>query len=187
MGPGTVAGHAAATAQVRTPTRRFRQRVRMLTMIAAIAIRDSLGFKVIESGSMCMFSARGADVYRDAESYLLYRRAILGSAEADLAFRPAEGQLPRWNPKTPDEPQMPSLPPVDWKSSQVIAVHAGSCPTGGYKLTIRRIVAVSQNTIEVDAHLQKPGPHDIVFQMVTHPWVNISTARAPAQIRLRWI
>lgn len=57
---------------------------------------------------------------------------------------------------------------IDWKKQMVVVVTAGPKPTGGYSVTIDKLVAADKQ-LTVKWTLKSPGPGDFVTQAFTHP------------------
>ena len=66
------------------------------------------------------------------------------------------------------------LPAVDFAQSMVVAVFAGSRPTGGYAVEITRIEPRDDGVV-VTYRERRPSPEDIVTQVLTAPFHIVRT------------
>ena len=57
---------------------------------------------------------------------------------------------------------------IDWKKQMVVVVTVGPKPTGGYSVTIDKLVPKDKE-LTVHWTLKSPGKGDIVTQAFTHP------------------
>jgi hypothetical protein len=61
------------------------------------------------------------------------------------------------------------VPQIDFSKYDVVAVFAGTKPTGGYCVEIGSVVKKGKDTL-VQVKLMKPAPGMMTIQMVTHPF-----------------
>ena len=72
-------------------------------------------------------------------------------------------------------------PTVDLAKSMVIAVFAGSRPTGGYAVDVTQIES-KDGTVVVTYRERRPSPEDIVTQALTAPFHIVVTQAAPGPV-----
>jgi hypothetical protein len=141
----------------------------LLTSIVLLAsFTNSEGFRSIGTGGTGGLEARSLEVIRTQAQYRsLWKRLSSTLTLADRSRR------------TPEE--APNN--VDWSSEQVVVVHGGQQPTGGYSVRILE-VDESGNQVEVRAKLQSPGPNARVTQALTQPYAVISLPKTQKKLRL---
>jgi hypothetical protein len=81
-------------------------------------------------------------------------------------------------------PAIPPLLPVDFSSSQVIALSEGQKPTGGYNLKITTITSTTKGTI-VDVAESIPTVTCTVTQSPTNRYFVVRTAKLPPPVVFR--
>ncbi len=80
---------------------------------------------------------------------------------------------------------VPAAPKIDFKKDMVIAVIAGSKPSGGYGAKITSIEKTDKELL-VDATLTKPRPGGISAQMMTQPFDIVKCLTAPGALKIEW-
>ena len=99
---------------------------------------------------------------------------VLGSAsEFENYWRRTSGQ--------------PGSPPsgVDFQKYQLVAIHLGNRPTGGFQVSVERIERVQASTIQLNYVEQKPSSDQIVTQALTSPWVVVRVKRVGGNFAFR--
>jgi len=87
-----------------------------------------------------------------------------------------------WREHDPDGAT--GLPAIDFRTHDVVAVFAGSRPTGGFTVRILEVRRVGASAI-VRAVIEKPGPGSIVTQAFTQPFAMKASAKLPARVRFQ--
>jgi len=67
-------------------------------------------------------------------------------------------------------------PKVDFKRKSVIFLLAGSKPTGGYTIEVKKM-AVKRDAMIVDANVTPPPPDAMVIQAFTSPYLVVAVDR----------
>jgi len=70
--------------------------------------------------------------------------------------------------------EMPT-PSLDWRSSQLVAVHIGSAPSTGYGVFVKRIVRTGPSLVTIEAVEITPPPGTMQAMHVTYPFVVVKT------------
>ena len=89
-----------------------------------------------------------------------------------------------WNRAQTRLLQPPPVPVVDLARETVIGIFLGQRNTGGYGVSVRRVV-VEEGELYVDVEVTEPGPGAIVTQAITSPWTLIRVLRTGYQVA--WI
>jgi hypothetical protein len=83
-----------------------------------------------------------------------------------------------WKDHAPGRP----MPAVDFTTSMVIGVFLGSRNTSGHAVTIASIEKDGE-TVVVSYREQRPGPRDIVAQVITFPHHLVRADRAAGEVK----
>ena len=78
-----------------------------------------------------------------------------------------------------------ATPKVDWKHSQLLAVHIGSAPSTGYGLVVKRIVRESPASVVVEAVKIFPPQGTMQAMHVTYPYVIVRTPKFEGRVTLK--
>jgi hypothetical protein len=62
---------------------------------------------------------------------------------------------------------MPKLPQVDFKKEMVLAVFMGQKPSGGFAVTITKVVPTDKG---LNVHVRETAPDGIATAVITSPW-----------------
>jgi hypothetical protein len=73
--------------------------------------------------------------------------------------------------------------PVNWGRHQLVAVHAGSYPSGGYTVEVQRARRVA-NDLVVRIEVKGPPPGAMTTMALTQPYVVLRTPRTEGGVRL---
>ena len=85
-----------------------------------------------------------------------------------VVVRDTEGWKQLWRAMHGRRAPMPEVPEVDFRKHLVIGVFMGTRPTGGYSISITRIVQNEKTVVTVRE--QSPGPGDMVTMALTAPY-----------------
>jgi hypothetical protein len=81
-----------------------------------------------------------------------------------------ETWIDAWAALTANQSPAPERPEVSFADSTVVIIGLGERPTGGYSVSIARVVySSSQATVEVE--VERPGEEEMVTQALTTPYV----------------
>ncbi len=75
-----------------------------------------------------------------------------------------------------------TVPAVEFKKYDVVAVFAGEKRTGGHGVRIDSVKRTGR-TAMVEATLLAPGPNMMVTQMLTYPWAMRAAPKLPPTVR----
>jgi len=129
----------------------------LLPVLAAAAIPDPVAFKKLDTGLHSgIEEAQQVVVRTPAEWKTLCARHASGRACA----------------------------PVDFSRSIVLGVFLGSRPTAGFTVEITSVER-DGDALTVSYRERKPGPDDMVAQMLTAPFVLVTIDRVSGPIRFR--
>lgn len=99
-----------------------------------------------------------------------------------VVVRDAKAFAALWKEHTTRATMPVSLPKVDFKKFDVVAVFMGSKPTGGYSVEIGDVRRDKKEaTIPVTLH--KPGPGSIVTQAFTYPFAMRAVPKLPKTVK----
>lgn len=80
-------------------------------------------------------------------------------------------------------------PPVDFDKQTVVAIFAGTKPTGGYSVKVTKVTDQSRpgkpSTAVVDYEVISPPPDAMVTQALTYPYVVVRIEKRLEQIEFR--
>lgn len=76
---------------------------------------------------------------------------------------------------------VPALPRVDFQRETVVALFAGSKPTGGYGVSVERVTEEG-GELYLDVAFTSPGEGAITTQALTSPWVMVRVLRGGYQV-----
>jgi hypothetical protein len=121
----------------------------------AAAAADAVPFKTLDRGQQSFIE--------DA------REVVVRTAAEWTAF---------WKQHAPDR----RPPDVDFARSMVVGVFVGSRPTGGHSVDITRIEREGADLV-VTYREHRPNPSDIVTQVITMPYILVTTERFDGTVR----
>jgi hypothetical protein len=124
-------------------------------LCCAPAMQDTVTFKTLDRGGQS-----GIEEAREAVARSAAEWTALWSAHSGGRPRPA----------------------VDFTKSMVVAVFAGTRPTGGHSVDITKI-ARDGGALVVTWRERTPGADEIVTQVITMPYHIVSIDRAAAEVR----
>jgi hypothetical protein len=84
------------------------------------------------------------------------------------------------------EPDRRAYANLNWAKDQVIVVHGGEVPTGGYRVEVKRVL-VDRSATVVEARIIRPRPNTIVTQALTYPYAVVKTARTSGAVSVRFL
>lgn len=90
-----------------------------------------------------------------------------------------------WSKHKSTETPPAQAPRVNFKSEMVIAVFAGTKPSGGYTAKVGHVTS-SDESITVDAVLNKPKPGSMNSQMMTQPYDIVKCRQFPGKLTVNW-
>lgn len=90
-----------------------------------------------------------------------------------------------WRKHKSTETPPTQAPRVNFKSEMVIAVFAGTKPSGGYTAKVAHVTR-SDESITVDAVLNKPKPGSMNSQMMTQPYDIVKCRQFPGKLTVNW-
>jgi hypothetical protein len=68
-------------------------------------------------------------------------------------------------------------PHIDWKKTQILAIHIGPAPSTGYGVVVKRIVKTGSNSVDIEVVKTTPPPGMMQAMHVTYPFVLVATVR----------
>jgi hypothetical protein len=77
------------------------------------------------------------------------------------------------------------LPNVDFSKSMLVAAFAGERPSGGYAISVRRIVETGEALV-VEVTEVKPASDQMAIAQVTYPYQIVSLSRTVLPVRFRF-
>ncbi len=89
-------------------------------------------------------------------------------AASRVVVRDTEGWKQLWRAMHGRRSPMPKVPEVHFRKHMVIGVFMGTRPTGGYSISITRVVQNEKTVVSVRE--QAPGPGDMVTMALTAPY-----------------
>ena len=151
----------------------------LLLGVLALATQNpstEVGFKLVETGTQTKFKQGGAFVLRTDQEYFNY-----------LKKRGFESRR---------------APQIDFRQSQLVAVHIGDEPTEGYTFRVVKVLRKNPTTTDIEVVLDRPiitnaaqivrdpqstSVGDPLFstRKKTFPYVIIATERFPGTVRVR--
>lgn len=96
----------------------------------------------------------------------------------EVVVRSAQEWTTLWQSHAPGRPR----PDIDFAKSMIVGVFLGTRPTGGFTVGITRI-AREGDTLVVTYREHSPARSDIVTQMLTAPYVLVTTDRFAGSVR----
>ncbi len=103
------------------------------------------------------------------------------SEESYLVIKDGDDFKKLWNKVNSTIIPQPSVPEIDFSKYMVVAVFMGTCPTGGYSISIRSI-RESEENIYVEVEKIKPGKDCILTQVLTQPFQIVKIKRSDKKV-----
>lgn len=150
----------------------------LFSLLCALLFGAVLGAACRSSGAHA--SARGEDSFRT----LLYGYQSGLKPGGVRVVRDEAHWRELWSEHTAPMMPRPPVPSVDWGTDMVLCIALGARPTGGYGIEIESIERQGDRLV-VDAIEKKPAPDAIEPQVVTHPYVFVTTPRSADRVELR--
>ena len=101
-----------------------------------------------------------------------------------MVVRDAKAFEALWQEHVRNNPMKPETPYVDFKLYDVVAVFAGSKPTGGYSVEIAQPV-VKGKSATIAETIYKPGPGMMVTQAFTYPYAMRAVRKLPLKVEFK--
>jgi len=76
-------------------------------------------------------------------------------------------------------------PKLDWKASQLIAVHIGQSPSTGYGVVVKRITKTGSSSVVIEIARTTPPPGTMQAMHITYPWVIVKTPKFRGKVTVR--
>lgn len=91
-----------------------------------------------------------------------------------------QGQFEDYWYKTTGNPRRTAPQDVNWLKNELVAIHLGKKPTGGYSIYVGGVNQVEGLTYNINVVEQRPGPGAMLSQEITSPFVIIRLPRRTA-------
>jgi hypothetical protein len=111
----------------------------------------------------------------DSHGHYSHRQEVITSPEQWQRY---------WREVHAGLPSVPPLLPVDFDTSDVVALSLGAHATGGYAVKITDILASSAGTT-IDVLEASPGPQCVVTAAITNPYYIVQTHHLPEPVSFR--
>jgi len=98
-----------------------------------------------------------------------------------VVIRTAEDWSALWRAH---QPTADTPPMIDFSNAMVVGIFLGTRPTAGFSVTITAVRMDGDRRV-VEYVERRPGPADIVAQMLTSPFHLVSIPRDPARVEFR--
>ena len=131
--------------------------------VIVLPLVDSIPFEIVEQGGSCGILARVEYIITDEQEW--------ETLWIDMHNRRS---------------RVPDLPPVNFTTDTIIAVFQGERVTGGFRITINRIVFNETNFVAyVDE--RHPGPGEIVTFSLTQPYHIVKISGYPQDLPVEFV
>ena len=101
-------------------------------------------------------------------------------AASRVVVRDTEGWKQLWRTMHGRRSPMPEVPQVDFRKHMAIGVFMGTKPSGGYSVSITRVVQNEKTVVSVRE--QSPGPGEMVTMALTAPYHVVVVPRSEKPI-----